>query len=171
MIARSLAVVLLLAGCAPDAEREAEPGSTSEAPEEPPARAATVTPEQFRTIGWIEGTWRGTGGGVEPFYERYRFADDSTLVRHTFSDSTLVEVSDSTTIALRGGRVVDPAEDPHWQVTAFDSTSWRFASTGEAGRGFTWRRDAPDQWTAILTSPGANGQSQERVYTLTRIAP
>jgi hypothetical protein len=142
------------------------------APDRPPAAAvqeaarpaAPVRVEDFARFRWIEGTWRGTGGGVDAFFERYSMIDDSTLIRYTFSDSTLSAISDSTPIGLRGGRVLDPTEDPDWQVTAFDSTSWRFEHLRDPGRAFTWRGENPATWTAHLESPqGA------RTYTLTRI--
>jgi len=125
--------------------------------------AAAVRAEDFARFRWIEGTWRGTGGAIDAFFEHYSLLDDSTLVRRTFSDSTLAAISDSTRIGLRGGRVLDPTEDPDWQVTAFDSTSWRFEHLRDPGRAFTWRRETPTTWTAHLESPqGA------RTCTLTR---
>lgn len=155
---------IALVACQP-AERP-EPAVSADAG--PRAPAATVTAAEFQTIRWIEGTWRGSGGGVDPFYERYRFLDDSTLLRETFSDSSLAAVSDSTRIGLRGTRVVDPAGDPKWQATAFDSASWRFESLEDAARAFTWRRATEDSWTATLEWRDATGSAQQRVYTLER---
>lgn len=165
MTIRYLAPVLLIVACQP-AERPEPPVASS-----PPERAApaTVTPAGFRTFRWIEGTWRGTGGGVDPFYERYEVIDDSTLRRLSFSDSTLATVGDSTLIGLRGTRVLDPADGPEWHATAFDSVSWRFESIAHPGRAFTWRRTSTDSWTARLESRDAAGNPQERVYTLVRI--
>ena len=101
---RSLAVAFLLAGCQP-AERPEPEAAGAES-------AASVTATDFQAIGWIEGTWRGTGGGVEPFIERYRLVDDSTLLRETFTDSSLSAINDSARIVLRGSRVIEPADDP-----------------------------------------------------------
>ena len=36
----------------------------------------------------------GTGDGADPFYESYRFLDDSTILRVTYADSTARAVSD-----------------------------------------------------------------------------
>lgn len=172
VIARFLAMALLAAACSP-AERPEREASARGPTASPPAAArpaATVSAADFQTIRWLEGTWRGTGGGVDPFFERYRMIDDTTLLRQSFSDSTLGTVSDSARIVLRGQRVVEPAHDPAWQATSFDSASWRFDSIEHAGRAFTWRRDTPDRWTAILESRDAAGAAQERIYTLERIA-
>jgi hypothetical protein len=123
---------------------------------------------EFQRIRWIEGTWRGTGGGVDPFYERYQLLDDSTLLRETFSDSSLAAVSDSTRIGVRGSEVVDPIDGPKWHATAFDSVSWRFESLEDAARAFTWRRVTADSWTATLEWRDGSGSAQQRVYTLER---
>ncbi len=151
-IIRRLACLLMVAACRP-----ADAGP------------AAVTAADFRTIRWIEGTWRGTGGGVEPFFEQYRMRDDTTLARYSFADSSLATVGDSAHIVLRGGRVVEPAHDPAWQVTAFDSASWRFEHLREPGRAYTWRSVSADQWTARLEWLDAQGTRQERLYTLERM--
>ena len=169
MTFRNLAPALLIVACHPADRPEGTPVASTPAAER--AVPATVTPADFRTFRWIEGTWRGTGGGVPPFFERYELVDDSTLRRLSFSDSTLATISDSVRIGLRGGRVLDPVENPEWHVTAFDSTSWRFESLEHAGRAFTWRRSPPDGWTALLESRDAVGNPQERVYTLQRFEP
>ena len=168
MINRYLPAALLLLACQPADTPEEAASRARPAPSGAPT-PATVTPSQFQTFRWIEGTWRGTGGGVDPFYERYELVDDSTLRRVSFSDSTLASVSDSARIGLRAGRVLDPAADPEWHVTAFDSASWRFESIEHAGRALTWRRTTPDRWTATLESRDADGNPQERFYTLERL--
>lgn len=167
MTIRIFAAALLILACQP-ADRPAEAPAAGRSAAA--AMPAVVTPADFATFRWIEGTWRGTGGGVDPFYERYRLLDDSTLLRLSFSDSTLGTVSDSTRIGLRGSQVLDPADDPEWHATAFDSTSWRFESREHAGRAFTWRRTSPDSWTATLESRDAAGNPQQRIYTLERLA-
>ena len=37
-----------------------------------------ITRADLAKLRWIVGTWRGTGGDVAPFYERYKFENDST---------------------------------------------------------------------------------------------
>jgi hypothetical protein len=169
---RYFTLVLLAAACSPAERPEPDaPASGSAVSPAPAARPpATVSVADFQTMRWLEGTWRGTGGGVDPFFERYRMLDDTTLLRQSFSDSTLATVSDSARIVLRGNMVVEPAHAPAWRATSFDSVSWRFESIERAGHAFTWRRDTPDRWTAILESRTAAGSPQERTYTLERIA-
>ena len=162
MITRSLVLTLtLLAACKPP---------DRPAPADTPA-PATVSLEQFQGLRWLEGTWRGAEAAGAPFFERYQFLDDSTLRRYSFTDSTLAQISDSGRTSLRGSRVIGGDAEPRWEVTSFDSVSWHFESLRDPGRAFTWSRNTADTWTATLTWPDPQGNAQERVYTLVRLAP
>ena len=78
------------------------------------AKPAVLTPKDLRALRWIEGTWRGAGGGEKPFFERYAFVDDSTLRMESFADSTLGRVSDTTFYELRGGRFANRSARARW---------------------------------------------------------
>jgi hypothetical protein len=54
---------------------------------------------------WLEGTWRGTGEGVQPFFERYRFEKDSTLAIDGFENEKLEKVTDTTRYELKMGNL------------------------------------------------------------------
>lgn len=69
--------------------------SACEGGNSPGVTPAQVSPSQFQQLRWLEGDWQGTGGGVDAFYERYRWVDDSTIRKYDFSDSTLAVVTDS----------------------------------------------------------------------------
>lgn len=166
MLVRFLILALpVLHACTPG-EQAQEVASPPAAPAPAPA---AVTAEQFQTLRWLGGTWRGTGEGVSPFFERYRFVDDSTIRRYSYSDSSFAEISDSGTTALRGASVTGGDPEPEWLVTSVDSVGWRFESLREAGRGFTWSRTSDDLWTARLVWRDPENNARERVYTLTRL--
>ena len=137
-----------------------------------PLHPTRVTRADLARLRWIAGTWRGVGDGQAPFYERYRFADDSTLLVETFADSTLARVTETARYELRGGRLADDGE--LWVAVAIDARSVQFAPVpgGGARNDFAWRRQGPDAWVADLHWP-ARGVSPERVrkYYLTRWAP
>lgn len=131
-----------------------------------------VSVAQFQQLRWLEGTWRGTGGGTDAFFEGYRWVDDSTIRKVDFADSTVAVVTDSGDIALRSNRVRSVSSTRSWVVVALDSTSVRFAPERNASNGFEWRRRAPGSWTARLTWDSA-GVAKERVYemrAITRLA-
>jgi hypothetical protein len=140
-----------------------------ETPVPTPATPAQVTPADFQSLRWLEGHWRGTGGGVPPFYEAYRFVDDSTIQALMFADSTLAQVSDSGRIVLSQGVLTSRGENSVSVVTEIDSNHVHFAPQENAGNEFTWTRETPTAWTAVLSWTDQGGEARERVYRMQRI--
>jgi hypothetical protein len=166
--------VLVAAGCqsrAPDAAGDSTTVAARRAaptPPTPPRIAANL-----HALEWITGTWRGSGVGQAPFYERYRFADDSTLVVESFADSTLRTVSEVTRFALRDsaltsipGAIGDaPAGVARWYGSALSSDSVRFEPLSGVRNSFTWvRGTTANDWLARLTWPAA-GERPARVVS------
>ena len=133
------AVLVLLAGLAAPAASQ----STTPAP-------APVSADQFRTLRWIEGDWRGTGAGGLVFFERYRFLNDSTIEQTTYADSTFSKPQERSALALRAGAVTkgDPVK---WVVTRVDTAGWQFSRVRDAASRFVWRPLDAHRWIAILT--------------------
>jgi hypothetical protein len=130
---------------------------------------ATLTPADFARLRWIQGTWRGEGTAQTPFYERYRFTDDSTLVVDGFSDSTLAKVSESSRFELRNGHLANAGEGARWAASRLDSSSVSFMPIASARNSFEWRRETADRWTALLARPAtATEPMRERTYQMTR---
>ena len=126
-----------------------------------PPHAAAADVARLR---WIEGTWRGTGDVEAPFYERYRFENDSTLVENGL-DSTLTVAQDTARFDLRDGRF----GNSHWQATVLTADSVVFVAASDAARSFRWRRDGRDAWTAAIGIPAQNGKpAAQRIYHMER---
>src|SRR5687768_1959879 len=115
---RILLLTLLLAACGTDDGVEGESTTTATASRVPPP--ATVTPDEFASLRWLEGTWVGDDAGGEPFYERYAFVDDSTILAQSSPDSTFPSVDGASEIRLRAGRVTTGEEAMEWAVTSID---------------------------------------------------
>jgi hypothetical protein len=144
------------------------PGDSAPSPTE-------LTQADLAHLRWIEGTWRGSGGGQAPFYERYRFADDSTLLVESFADSTLGRVTDVTRFELRGRQLTSVPNEPRpaaprWTATSLERDhAITFSPLTHARNRFTWRRDAADAWTALLDWPATPGAAaRHREYTMRR---
>lgn len=131
-----------------------------------PVEPMPVTVEQFRSLAWLEGRWRGTLADTAPFFERYRFQDDSTMGKWTYADSLGTQVSDSGWIWLRSGIVTSGDSARGYVLTALDSGSAHFKPRGAAINAFTWRRTSDSSWTATLTWRDASGQAMERIYVM-----
>ena len=148
-------VALVLAACVRDAP-------------DPPA-VGRFTAAQFASLRWLEGTWRGRLPDGGAFYERYRFADDSTIVMQAFADSTLATTSDSGRIVLRDGIVADEGGAARWGATRLDSSGVEFAPLEGATNSFTWTRDRADRWTATLTWADKDRKARAVTYPMERI--
>ena len=149
----------------------AGPGTSSTTQTQTAAPASTVTPKTVTTaelqkLRWIEGTWRGSGETQSPFFERYRFENDSTLVMEELADESLSKVNSTTRYELKDGRFgTDRAV-----ATALDDTSVTFSPLIADRNSFTWQSESKDTWKAILTSPAtAKAPAKETIYKLERI--
>jgi hypothetical protein len=162
------ALVVATLACRGGRDSAASADSQAVAVAVPPPDAGTFTIEDFRRLRWLEGPWRGFMPDGNKFYERYRIVDDSTMVMHSFRDSTFIGPADSARITLRGGRVADEGGDgkARWVATRLDSVGVDFAPERGAKNHFSWTRESPTQWSATLRWTDDQGRPQTVVYAL-----
>jgi hypothetical protein len=167
---RTLALLALVAGAPPAARAQ------SPVPSPAPPTAASVTLRQFAALRWLAGDWRGAGtdGTAQaPFYERYRFPDDSTLIVESFRDSTWRTVSETSRYELRGGRLGNVGSGARWVATRIDSLGAELGPAARARNAFRWERAAgagrrPATWRATILPLGEPGATPSR-YLMTRV--
>lgn len=137
-----------------------------------PPKPASITLEELKKLRWIEGTWRGTGVDQSPFFERYKFENDSTLLTESFADETLAKVTEVTRYELKDGQFGNGGEGSRWVLTHLDDESAKFEPVAKARNSFVFQRESKDKWKATLTWP-ANGDKPagERVYYMERWNP
>lgn len=129
-------------------------------------------------LRWIEGDWRGVGAaGTEqaPFFERYSFPDDTTLLVETFEDSTWADVSRTQRYTLAHGRFGNAGAGERWVATHVDSVSAEFAPVARTSTYFRWVREPgtgsrPEAWGASIWWDDASGTRQRRNYLMTRVS-
>lgn len=162
-----LAVAVLgLAACARDPGGDpADAGAIAGNARRATPAAVRTTIDQFRQLRWIEGRWRGAESGGAPFFEAYRFVDDSTIQQYTYADSTFSTASDSGLVRLRGDTVTSGWPVLRYVATAIAADSVHFAALPGAANDFTWRSAGAGGWTARLTWDSA-GVARERLYVL-----
>ena len=171
LLALLFVLLVNLAGCArmisdPAAHNAASPSAT---PITLPSRVPKqITPADLTKLRWIEGSWRGTGGDVPPFYERYKFENESTLVVETLSDETLKKVSDVSRFELKDGHFGSGTPDNGSVATALDERSIDFGPIGKSRNYFRWQRESDKFWEAILQWTDKNGGQKARVYLMER---
>ncbi len=117
-------------------------------------------------LRWIEGTWRGSGVDQAPFFERYRFENESTLAVDTFPDEKLDKVEDTSRFELKDGRF----GSSNYVASLIDDNGINFEPIAKAKNSFRWERVSADAWKATLKWPAeGNKPARERVYNMERI--
>jgi hypothetical protein len=164
-----LVMMFNFAGCAktkpavaPNAATQSSPASASRVPKQ-------ITPAELSKLRWIEGTWRGTGGEVPPFHERYKFENESTLLVETLADETGSKVTDESRFRLEDGNFGSFTPDSGSVATALDDNSISFAPLGKGDFFFRFQRESDNSWKAILNWTDKNGAPKERVYLMERL--
>jgi len=166
VILTSSLVLLTVAGCARN-----QSGSLAQKPPVPSPSPKPITTADLVKLRWIEGSWRGTGDEQPPFYERYKFENDSTLVVETLADETMSKVTEVDRFELKNGQFGKSATDSGSVAIALDDNSITFAPLGKSRNFFRFQRESANSWRAILNWTDKDGAAKERVYRMERITP
>jgi hypothetical protein len=118
----------------------------------------------FKKIQWLERAWRGSGDGVEPFFEKYHFTDDQTMEIEFFSDATLKNLTKKESVTLVDGEI------RYGKSTAskLDDKSIEFVAKEYS---FSWETESADVWIARIYTPTQEGRKLARTYRMERIKP
>ena len=155
VITSAVLLVLLFAACqrSPDAQTN----QTGE------RKFSTADLSKLR---WIEGTWRGSGVDQPPFFERYRFENDSTLAVDSFPDEKLDKVEDTSRFELKDGKFGNGS----YVASSIDDNAINFEPMANANNSFSWERVSENAWKATLKWPAKGDKpARERVYNMERI--
>ncbi len=144
---------LLMAGCA-----------TAQQSQTP--KPKKLTSADLQKLRWIEGSWRGSGVDQAPFFERYRFENDTTLIVDGLEGD---KVTDTTRFELKDGEFGGGNEGSRYVVSAMDDNSITFSPVTKARNTFKWERVTADSWKATLTWPATKDKpAGERIYSMER---
>jgi hypothetical protein len=129
-----------------------------------------ISAAELAKLRWIEGTWRGTGDVEKPFYERYYFEGDSTLVVEGLADETSGKVTDITRFELKDGSFGNASESSRWVATQLEDKFITFEPIARARNTFRWQSESKDVWKAILDWPATGDKpARQRVYLMERM--
>lgn len=157
-----VAALLNIAGCARG--RSSDTAQSTATP-------ANITANDLKKLLWIEGTWRGTGDVETPFYERYRFENDNTLIVEGLADESVSKVTDTTRFELKDGQFGNGG-DTRWVATEVADNYITFSPVARAKNTFRWQKESADSWKAVLTWPATEKTpAKERVYRMERWPP
>jgi hypothetical protein len=157
---RMTACVVVLACARHDAD-EAPPAQTTP--------SAQVSADAFNTLRWLEGRWVGSGETQPPFYEEYKFVDDSTAVSRSYADSTFRSVTDSSVIRLRSGTLESVGNSTRYIAVAIAADSVVFAPGAGARNGFRWHRRSATEWIAVIEPITGGAQRAPVTYRMRKM--
>jgi hypothetical protein len=121
-------------------------------------------------LRWLEGSWAGTSAGERPIYERYHFANDSTIDITYYGDSTFSRQSGSGRVYLSVGRVYYTYGPGRWGASHVADDGIFLVPQVNARNTFGWKQVSPDSWTSTMRS-GVSGHDRVIVYQMRRITP
>jgi hypothetical protein len=112
----------------------------------PPIKATVA---EFKKLKFLEGKWRGTGYKT-PFFESYRFVNDSTIESFTSDDASFANRKPGSKIVLRNGSIYSEDDGrARYAVTRMDKDGYRFTAINRPGF-FVWKGVHAKEWTALL---------------------
>ena len=168
MIRNSIAGMLLAASVA--GAQQTNGTSLTPPPKAVAGTAVVVSKVQFSALRWLEGTWRGTGGGVPAFAEGYKFSNDTTIDITFYADSTATRIGTTGKITLSSGQLFYAGNGTEYVAMKISPTSITFVPKGTNGKNqFEWTMVSPQKWTAVLK--GGTGEVTPPIvtYTMARI--
>jgi len=122
---------------------------------------------EFNKLRWLEGKWEGAAAGEQPFYEEYKFLNDSTLAMLYFKDATFSGTPDTGWVYLQGNSIIHRSGNARWKLTSLNESELLFAPVN-VKRGFVWRKENNNQWNAVLELEDKEGKVITKTYTLKR---
>jgi hypothetical protein len=129
------------------------------------AEAKKFSTADIAKLRWIEGYWRGSGVDQAPFFERYRFENESTLAVDSFPDEKLDKVEKTSRYELKDGQFANA----RYKAVSIDDNGINFEPIS-TGNSFRWERVSENAWKATLKWPASgNRAAGERVYNMERI--
>jgi hypothetical protein len=117
--------------------------------------ASPHTIADFQALRFLEGHWRGSSYAGGPFFESYRFVNDSTVAMTAWSDSTMTTPGEEKRYQLRDGEI---GTNDGARLVRVDSAGHTFE---RGSTRWTFRRVSPDRWTARV--------GQTTTYTMDRM--
>ena len=106
--------------------------------------------QSLQDIAWLEGRWVGSGGGYDAFYESFAL-DGEALRQIEHPDSTFTTAGSVSEWRLSEGRIVKFTDEGAVSAIAgIVGDSVRIERLNSDGPGYSWVRNGPDEWVAIL---------------------
>jgi hypothetical protein len=105
----------------------------------------------LQKLKWIEGNWEGLYQG-KPFYEIYRFQNDTTLAITSYEWNGKDSMKSSTTWLRWQDGSYFLGDSLNWKIILITADQIQMIPHRKAANEIIWRRVDEDAWDAILTT-------------------
>jgi hypothetical protein len=112
------------------------------------AQNAPVAKTDLQKIKWIEGSWKGMYNN-QPFYEHYRFANDSTIEITSFEWNGKDSSKSSVSLLQWIDGHYYLGNKKNWKATEISDAHIYMLPAGR-GNDILWKFISKDHWQAIL---------------------
>src|SRR6185369_6491000 len=134
--------------------------------DESPTPSKGFTPADIAKLKWIEGTWRGMDG-EKPFFERYRFENDTSMIVETFTDGTFSKLEDASRFELKDGEFGHTEGNRRSAASSITADAVQFVPVGNGGNSFRFERQTDGTWKAVLEWPARDAKpAGQKVYKM-----
>jgi hypothetical protein len=158
----ALAFVSALIACSNGDNNTANVSTASPPPTVSITWKQNVTANDISRIKWLEGTWKGTAEGHEPFYERYRF-EGTTMYEDSFEDGTLNTIKDTARYALINGEFRHTENGRRTAASEIADDHIQFIPVVGDGNSYRFERQPGGKWRAVLEWPANGDQPAKQV--------
>ena len=111
----------------------------------------SYNPRDLKKLKWIEGGWKGMDGD-KPFYEIYRFLNDSTIETISYqwngTDSSKTEKG----YLFWKKNAFYLGEQLNWKVVSISDSQVYMKPNFKAYNDILWKRVGRKEWVAVLNS-------------------
>jgi len=161
-----LSLVTLVAACSkntgPNAANTVASNTEAVTVTTPPPWRQDIKPADIERIKWLEGTWKGTGEGQEPFYEQYRF-EGTTMYEDSFEDSSLKNVKDSARYALINGEFRHTQNGRRVVASEITDDHIQFIAAAGDGNSYRFEKQPEGRWRVVLEWPATGDKPAKKV--------
>ncbi|HEX6181555.1 MAG TPA: hypothetical protein VFZ47_09945 [Chitinophagaceae bacterium] len=119
--------------------------------------------DSLRRISWIEGNWQGMDGN-NPFYEIYKFKNDSTLEITSYNWNGKDSSGTSKSVITRHNNSYYLGDSLNYRVITISDSSILMFPNYKANNAILWKKVDGDTWHAFLETRQAR-----KTYVMKRI--
>lgn len=126
----------------------------------------TFLKEEFATLKWIEGRWKGIDAAASSaFYEEYNFKNDTLILMDALNNPPKLDqvTEDYGRVFFFKGMILHQSGNSIWRATNITSDLIEFEPLQNADNHFKWQKSSNNSWKVFM-----GNQLNKPDYTMER---